>query len=395
MHRTPDFNTRRQRTADLCDPRRCPHQSDRNAGVVLVLVTVLLVVVLLFCGFAIDLAHMMQTRTELRAAADLSAKAASGELSRTQNQNLARLAAKEVAAKNRVGAKLLQLNDEDIDFGNSTRQSDGKWAFTSGATPLNAVRVKARRQDGSADGAVPLYFGRLYNRETFETQVWATATFLDVDICLVLDRSSSMKLSTDDTTGRMTTSNPRFCQPPRADSRWVALQNAVQLFTNHLGSNLAQEKVSVVTFASNYSSRCGDINQAATIDRELTADLSAVTTAMATRSATVWNGATDIAAGIRAGRSALTGSFARQYATKVMVVLTDGVYTAANPVSEASAADGDNIFVHTITFGTGANQSDMQAVAEAGNGNHYHAPDAAALGDVFTQIAGSIAILTE
>ena len=131
MHRTPDFNTRRQRTADLCDPRRCPHQSDRNAGVVLVLVTVLLVVVLLFCGFAIDLAHMMQTRTELRAAADLSAKAASGELSRTQNQNLARLAAKEVAAKNRVGAKLLQLNDEDIDFGNSTRQSDGKWAFTS------------------------------------------------------------------------------------------------------------------------------------------------------------------------------------------------------------------------------------------------------------------------
>lgn len=395
MCRTPTDQAKRLKSGGPVPRRSCSRQSDRNAGVVVVLVAVLLVVVLLFCGFAIDLAHIMQTRTELRAAADLSAKAASGELSRTQNQNLARLAAKEVAANNRVGAKLLTLDNQDIDFGNSTRQSDGTWAFTSGATPLNAVRVRARRQNGSADGSVPLYFGSLYNRDKFETQVWATATFLDVDICLVLDRSSSMKLSTDDTTGTMTTSNPRFCQPPRADSRWVALQNAVQLFTNHLGANLAQEKVAVVTFASNYSSRCGDSNQAATIDRELTADLSAVSAAMATRSATVWNGATDIAAGIRAGRSALTGSFARQYATKVMIVLTDGVYTAANPVPEANAADDESIFVHTITFGAGANQSDMQAVAEAGSGNHYHAPDAAALADVFTQIAGSIAILTE
>ena len=41
-----------------------------------------------------------------------------------------------------------------------------------------------------------------------------TASFLDVDICLVLDRSSSMKLSVSDTAGYMATSDPRFCQPP-------------------------------------------------------------------------------------------------------------------------------------------------------------------------------------
>jgi hypothetical protein len=78
-----------------------------------------------------------------------------------------------------------------------------------------------------------------------------------------------------------------------------------------------------------------------------------------------------------------------------MIVLTDGVYTAANPVSQAVAAAEEDIFVHTITFSNGANQSDMQDVAEAGGGNHFHAPDAATLEDVFQQIAGSIAILTE
>ena len=95
------------------------------------------------------------------------------------------------------------------------------------------------------------------------------------------------------------------------------------------------------------------------------------------------------------GVSVLTGLNARQYATKVMIVLTDGVYTHADPVPQAVAANAEKIFVHTITFGTGANQADMEAVAQAGSGNHFHAPDADALEDVFKQVAGSIAILTE
>ena len=78
-----------------------------------------------------------------------------------------------------------------------------------------------------------------------------------------------------------------------------------------------------------------------------------------------------------------------------MVVFTDGAYTEDDPVPYAAAAGADGIIVHTITFGSGANQADMQAVAAAGYGQHYHAPDAAALSDVFLQIAGSLAVLTE
>jgi len=61
----------------------------------------------------------------------------------------------------------------------------------------------------------------------------------------------------------------------------------------------------------------------------------------------------------------------------------------------AAAYNVDDITVHTITFGVGANQSDMQAVAAAGHGQHYHAPDPSTLNDIFYKLAGTITILTE
>ena len=91
----------------------------------------------------------------------------------------------------------------------------------------------------------------------------------------------------------------------------------------------------------------------------------------------------------------LTGGMARPWAEKIMIVFTDGVYTGANPVPEAAAADAQGITVHTITFSQGANETDMQAVAAAANGRHYHAPDAATLNAVFRELAGTITILTE
>ena len=367
----------------------------KRKGAIIVLVAVLLISILLFVGFSVDLAHIMRVRTELRAVADLSAKAAAGELSRTQNLSLAKAAAREVAINNQVAAKELTLADEDIIFGHSDRQANGSWIFEAGVNPLNSVRVSARRVNGSADGSVALFFGNLYDRTDFETQVSATASFLDVDICLVLDRSSSMKLSTSSTAGGMSTRDPRFCSPPFADSRWVALDGAIGFFVDHLTTTGAAEHIAVVTFGSNYTSRCGETNLAATVDLDLTGTLSLVNAAMGTRSNSVWNGATDIAAGIDLGHTVLTGPSSRTYATKVMILLTDGVYTAANPMPEAISAGADDIFIHTITFGNGANQTDMQDVAQAGNGNHFHAPDAEALDDVFAQIAGSITILTE
>jgi hypothetical protein len=97
-------------------------------------------------------------------------------------------------------------------------------------------------------------------------------------------------------------------------------------------------------------------------------------------------------------RTELTGGNGRPTAQKIMVVLTDGAYTnGIHPEGVAASAAADGIRVHTITFGAcpATVIADMQETAAAGSGNHYHAPDAATLNDVFSEIAGSIAILTQ
>jgi Mg-chelatase subunit ChlD len=153
----------------------------------------------------------------------------------------------------------------------------------------------------------------------------------------------------------------------------------------------------VVTFASHYTS-CGVTSQSATLDQPLTTNLPEITAAMATLSSTIWNGNTEISVGMNLGRTELNGANSRPTAQKLMIVLTDGAFTnGIHPQGEASLALSDGIRVHTITFGScpPAVISDMQQTAAAGGGNHYHAPDGATLNDVFSDIAGSIAVLTQ
>lgn len=367
----------------------------RRRGAVVVLVAVLIPVLLVIVGFAVDCANIQRAKTEMRAVADLSAKAAASSLSRSQDVNEARKAAREVAFANEIIGKPVVLDDADIVLGRSQRQSNGEWVFQAAATPYNSIQVTPKRTGTSVNGPLPLYFGGLIGRNSVETEMSAVATFLDVDICLVLDRSSSMKLSTSSTAGGLSTSDKRFCESPHGDSRWDALDDAVDVFLKELASSYANERVGLVTFASNYSSPCGEKNLEATLDHDLDSDLNRVEVAMEARSESVWNGNTNIDAGIRVGRATLTGASSREFAQKIMIVFTDGVYTGADPVPEARAAHRDNIAVHTITFSNGANQTDMKAVATAGGGAHYHAPDKSALKDIFKQMAAAITLLTQ
>ena len=287
------------------------HCLKQRQGAILVVVAILLPVFLLIVGFSVDLALMQSVRTETRAVADLSAKAAAGELSRTQNVAKARAAARDVAGSNLIAGAPVSLENQDIVFGNSAPQPDGSWAFQAGGSPLNSIEVNVRRTSGGPNGAVGMVFGRLYGRATMEHQMAATASFLDVDVCLVLDRSSSMKLSTTDPAGGMSGGDPRQCVAPWADSRWVAVENAVSLFITQLQTTPALEHVALVTFASDFTSPCGETNTEASVDRDLLADLTLINQAMSNRSNTVWNGNTNIDAGIRVARNVLTGPQAR------------------------------------------------------------------------------------
>jgi hypothetical protein len=362
-------------------------------GAIVVLAALMMIVFLASVAFSVDVAYMQLTKMKLRSATDAAARAAGEGLSRVQDTDYARQAAKDIAAANLVAGQPLLLDDSDIIFGNSSQQQSGAWAFTPNGQPINAVRVNGRRTRTAPSGSVPIFFGRVFNVFDFQPVQAATVVRLDRDICLVVDRSSSMKLYLTDNAPTMSTSDSRFCQPPNMSlSRWGALSVAVQRFVDALETTPQSEYVGLVSYASAYTA-CSYSNNASDINCALSADSAAVTSALATLSTKKYNGATNIAAGITKGIQVLTGPSARPYAAKTMVLMSDGAYTqGTQPSLVAPQAATEDIIIHTITFGE-ANPAEMQAIADATGGNHYIAPDAATLQDIFEEIALTLPVV--
>jgi hypothetical protein len=78
-----------------------------------------------------------------------------------------------------------------------------------------------------------------------------------------------------------------------------------------------------------------------------------------------------------------------------MIVLTDGFPTAGDAIAAATTAAASGIVVHTITFGSDADQAYMQLVAQAGGGEHAHATSEPALIELFRKFAAKATILVE
>ena len=114
-----------------------------------------------------------------------------------------------------------------------------------------------------------------------------------------------------------------------------------------------------------------------------------------------WTSNTNITDGIEVGVEILTDpNRARPVAQPVMIVMTDGIHNqynagdAANPTVAAqnALATLPDLKIYTITFGAGANQAEMQAVATAGNGRHFHADNATTLVDFFEDLAANAGV---
>ncbi len=368
-------------------------QPPERRGAMVVLVAAMLVVLLAGVAFSVDVAYMQLARTELQISTDAAARAAGESLTRLQDLDAARDAARALAAANLVASAPLLLDDADIIPGRSELMENGGWDFTPNGEPINSIRVLGRRTQNSPSGPVGLFFGRIFNLTEFETTRSSTVVRLDRDICIVVDRSGSMKWEVDDTVAWTGENMWRFEMPPQYDSRWIALDDAVDGFTDALGQTPQVEWVSLVSYASDYSA-FGVNNLRVEIDQEMTSDHTLIGTAMDDITSRIFNGATDIAAGIDTGVAVLMDpDSSREFAVKTMVLMTDGVPTTGGDVmTAAQAAAAQNVTIHTVTFGAGADQALMQDVAAAGGGHHFHALDAEGLQDVFRQIALTVPV---
>jgi Ca-activated chloride channel family protein len=361
-----------------------PNESRR--GAMMVLVAVCLPVVLILCAFAVDVAYIQLTRTELRTATDAAARAGGRVLSLTQDPSAARAAAIEAASRNKVGQKPLAIGDAEIQFGRSSRPGGvGRYVFDDAVPPekVNSLRVTGLRTAGSLSGPIPLMFGAMPGHANFEPVKTAIATQLDRDIALVLDRSGSMTRSAagaDLGWGGSGTPAPAGC-------RFLDLTDAVDAFLSELNATPQQELVSLSTFSTS-----------STLDLDLAADYTGIGDQLDDMASAYPGGWTAIGLGLEDGMQTLQNPAARPYAVKTIVVMTDGIHnTGINPEDVAEFIhENEGVTVHTVTFSDEADIIRMQLTAELGGGQHWHATDAASLINAFREIARNLpTLLTE
>lgn len=380
-----------------CSPKFRPTRGNRR-GTIVVLAAFILAMLSVIAALCLNTAYIELAKTEMRLSTDAAAKAASITLGLTGDSDAARLRGRQICQKHVVAGDQLKLRNADIDFGQAYVQADGTYGFNSGVLPYNAVQVTAsfvRRPGGTA--ALPALGGFL-GRNDFELEQVSIACRIDNDICLVVDRSGSMAwdLTNEefsypgDLNGASIIQN-YFLPPHPTLSRWAALEDAVDAFLTVLDENPYEPRVGLVSYASNFDFGLFE-SSVSSVDQDLTHNFNDVRAALTLKGSAPVIGNTNIAAGLRDGITTLTSqSQSRPNASHKIVLLTDGIMTQGDdPVALAALALEQNISVHTVTFSDQADQELMAAVAAAGGGQHYHAPDAATLSAIFQSLAETL-----
>jgi len=391
--------------------------SRRRRGAAFILITAMLIVFVTAAAFTINYSYMQLVRNELRAATDAAAKAGAESLARTENQALARQAAIQYAAANRVGGQPFLLGSSDVEFGRVSPQNTGRWTFSTGGSTLNAVRINARTGTGAANSAIPLFFSQVLGRASFTPAYSATAGQQEVEVCLCLDRSGSMGFDMSGTDwayaannplfvprSGMSTQNQNYYSPPHPTlSRWAALRDAVNLFLTEAGNYNPPPRTALVTWANGMTSGVSPFafSPSSSTDYALPSssghnwagNMSSVQAAINTRGASPVIGGTNLSAGLDLAVSVLRGTNSSLHTSKVVILLTDGEWNAGrDPSTAAYDARGQGITVHTISMLT-SQQPDLQEVADITGGKYIGTSNTTELRNAFIELAHSLPVV--
>jgi Flp pilus assembly protein TadG len=169
--------------------------TNRRRGAVAVQVAVLMAVLIGFAALAFDVGAIHNTRADLQRAADAAALAAAARLADYSDGDpipAARALANEYVGRNPALGRDLVLAPTDVTFGRAVYDSDtNTYQFNPTEYLPDSARVRVRMTSDSPNGAMPLYFARIFGKST--TDVWAEAIAMMVprDIAIVADLSGS------------------------------------------------------------------------------------------------------------------------------------------------------------------------------------------------------------
>jgi hypothetical protein len=279
---------------------------------------------------------------------------------------------------------------------------------------------------GSASGPITLAFGKVFNAGTFTPAKTATASAMVQEVALVLDRSGSMAW---DMSGVDWDYPPggQENRRPKKGSRWIALEDAVEIYLQEVLQTPVPSRIALVTWASNklyddlpdedtggtyYDDNDngdgdGDLldglvdmflgtlpYSTARLDIGLTTDFTALRKTLKQRGNHPIYGSTNMAAGIDKGVETLTATGVKPYAQKTIVLMTDGLWNdGRNPIDAAEDARDKGIVIHVVTFLSGAQSADAQAVASTTGGVYIHANNVTELTAAFRKIARTLPVV--
>ena len=358
-------------------------QMRARRGATAAMLALMLPVVLAIAAYAINVVYIELARTELQITIDVSTRAAGRVLAVTRDTAKATAAAEKLMLENPFANEQMNLRGSDLVFGVSTRYSESqRYNFRPGRNP-NAVQIQANGKI-----KVPMLFPTMGVPIDFRPIKTSISTQSEMDIALVVDRSGSMAFAAWEISGNYNPASAplgwKFGDPVPPNARWLDAVNAVDRFLLLVGQSSQEEHVSLTTY-----------NDAAKVDVNLASSYFPIEKAMAGYTAKFDSGATNIGDGILFGASALADKkTARAWATRVMIVLTDGIHnTGTDPLYAAEQAADQNIIIYTVTFSDEADITRMQEVAAAGSGKHYHATTGLQLVEAFDEIAHSLPTL--
>jgi len=359
-------------------------------GATLVLIVILLPVMLVLAAFAINVSQIESVRTEIQIATDAAARAAGREYLVTRDKDMALDAARDMFSRNPVGGLVIPVEIGDLEFGIGQRASVGDQYLFTNTGNGNAVRLTTNSFADGNIGIEPVF--PFMTTGSIKPRLLAVSTQGVIDVALVVDRSGSMAYAADEAAAfppapAAAPSGWEFGQPVPPNARWLDLVSAVEVFVDELNMSATEEHLSLSVYSDTRTKL-----------RDLSSNYSPVLTELNLISNSFELGGTNIGGGMLEGMDTLTDpTLGREDASRVIVVLTDGVHNmGTDPIRAARTVARSGITVFTVTFSDEADQGQMQRVADAGGGKHFHAEDGAQLREVFQNIARSLpSLLTE
>ncbi|MDA8745914.1 VWA domain-containing protein [Rubripirellula amarantea] len=371
---------------------RNPTSCHSRHGSTMIAVMAMLPFLLIMAAMAINLSYVQSIQTKTQMVTDAATRAAGTQYATTESEAAAISAAQAIAAANPIEGITLTFTPSDFEFGVSTRSSTtSRYSFAAGG-PGNAVRLSTNSFASGTGAALTPAFPLFGNDSEIRPLCTAAHTQLALDIAIVVDRSGSMCFSTseDSMSGSPPASAPvgwNYSGPVPPNSRWLDVVDAVNGFCDELEATYGIEQASLSSYETNSATHV-----------MLTRYFSNIRNALDDISDDFDGQATNVGDGILEGVACLNDpSKARRWATKVMVLLSDGNHnTGTDPYVAVDSAIAGSIPIYTVSFSDEANTILMEDMASMTGGNHYGALNASQLNAAFRDIARSLpSILTQ